>query len=67
MRQSYRTDLSDEQWELLEDLVSVAKPGGRPRRVDIREIVNAIVLSCDWRNGLASTTPRLSEMEIGAR
>jgi putative transposase len=42
MRQSYRSDLSDEQWELLESLIPPAKPGGRPRRVDIREVVNAI-------------------------
>jgi transposase len=42
MRQSYRTDLSDEQWELLEDMIPPAKPGGRPRSVDIREVVNAI-------------------------
>jgi transposase len=26
MRQSYRTDLSDEQWELLEDMIPPAKP-----------------------------------------
>lgn len=42
MRQSYRTDLSDEQWELLEELIPKAKSGGRPRRVDMREVINAI-------------------------
>lgn len=42
MRQSYRTDLSDEQWELLEGLIPKAKSGGRPRRVDMREVINAI-------------------------
>ncbi|MBA2749794.1 MAG: IS5 family transposase [Tatlockia sp.] len=42
MRQSYRTDLSDEQWELLEELIPKAKAGGRPRQVDIREVINAI-------------------------
>lgn len=42
MRQSYRTDLSDEQWELLEKLIPKAKSGGRPRSVDIREVINAI-------------------------
>lgn len=42
MRQSYRTDLSDEQRELLEKLILKAKTGGRPRSVDIREVVNAI-------------------------
>jgi putative transposase len=43
MRQSYRSDLTDEQWEILEELIPPAKPGGRPRSVDIREVVNAIV------------------------
>ena len=42
MRQSYRTDLSDEQWELLEKLIPKAKTGGRPRSVNIREVINAI-------------------------
>lgn len=42
MRQSYRTDLSDEQWKLLEKLISKAKTGGRPRSVDSREVINAI-------------------------
>lgn len=42
MRQSYRTDLSDEQWELLKELIPKAKSGGRPRQVDMREVINAI-------------------------
>jgi putative transposase len=50
---SYPTDMTDEQWELLFPLLPCAKPGGRPRRVDIRAIVNAIfysvVAGCAWR------------------
>jgi putative transposase len=42
MRQSYRTDLSDELWNLIEDLIPPAKSGGRRHSVDIREVVNAI-------------------------
>jgi transposase len=42
MTLSYRTDLSDEQWELLSVLIPPAKPGGRPRTVDMRGVVNAI-------------------------
>ena len=41
-RQPYPTDLSDTQWCLLKPLVPPAKPGGRPRKVDMREIVNGI-------------------------
>lgn len=42
MRQSYRTDLSDEQRELLEKLMPTAKTGGRPGSVEIAEVINAI-------------------------
>jgi putative transposase len=36
-RSPYATDLSDEQWEILEPLVPRAKPGGRPRAHQTRE------------------------------
>ena len=52
-RKSYLTDLTNEQWDLLKEFIPAAKPGGRPRKVDPREIVNAIfyILSagCPWR------------------
>jgi transposase len=41
-RQRYPTDLTDDEWRVLEPLIPPAKPGGRPRSVDPREIVNAI-------------------------
>ena len=53
MTLSYPTDLSDEQWDLLLPLLPAAKPGGRPRSVELRVIVNAIfyrvVAGCAWR------------------
>jgi putative transposase len=42
-RTPYPTDLTDAQWALLAPLLPPAKPGGRPRSVDLREIVNAIL------------------------
>lgn len=42
VRQQYPTDLTDRQWSVLQPLLSAAKPGGRPRSVDLREIPNAI-------------------------
>jgi putative transposase len=52
MSQSYRTDLTDEQWELLQKLIPPAKTGGRPRTVDMRAVINAIfyvlVAGCAW-------------------
>jgi putative transposase len=52
-RKAYSSDLTDEQWELIEPLLPTAKPGGRPRKTDIREVVNAIFYllrtGCAWR------------------
>ncbi len=52
-RKSYPTDLTDDEWRVLEPLIPPAKPGGRPRSVDTREIVNAIRYllraGCAWR------------------
>jgi transposase len=49
----YPSDLTDEEWALIEPLIPPAKRGGNKRRVDIREVVNGImyVLStgCQWR------------------
>jgi putative transposase len=51
-RKAYSTDLSDEQWELIELVIPPSKPGGRPREVDMREIVNAMFYlvrsGCQW-------------------
>jgi putative transposase len=52
-RLPYSTDLTDAQWQLIEPLLPAAKPGGRPRTVDLREVVNAILYllrtGCQWR------------------
>jgi len=52
-RTMYPSDLSDAQWEVIAPLVPPAKPGGRPRSVDMREILNAILYvlrsGCAWR------------------
>ena len=42
-RRRYPSDLTDRQWAVLAPLVPAAKPGGRPRAVDVREVVNAIL------------------------
>lgn len=52
VRRAYRTDLTDEQWTVLEPLIPPAKPGGRGREVDMREVVNTILYQnrtgCQW-------------------
>ena len=48
----YPSDLTDEQWALVEPLVPVY-PGGRPRKTSMREVLNAIFYivrtGCQWR------------------
>lgn len=51
-RKPYPTDLTDAQWELMETVLPPAKPGGRPRAVNMREVVNAMLYQertgCQW-------------------
>jgi putative transposase len=35
-RKPYPSDLTDEQWELMQIVIPEAKPGGRPRSADMR-------------------------------
>ena len=42
-RQLYPTDLSDSQWDYIKELIPPAKTGGRPRSLDMRMVVNAIL------------------------
>lgn len=53
IRVKYNTDLSDEDWDAVEGFIPLAQEGGRPRSVDIREILNAIFYilraGCAWR------------------
>ena len=52
-RRSYSTDLSEEEWAILQPLVPQAKPGGRPRTHQRRELLDAIFYvvrsGCAWR------------------
>src|SRR5580692_6495610 len=51
-RKPYDTDLTDEQWQILEPLLPVRKLRGRPP-ADLREVVNALLYilrtGCPWR------------------
>ena len=52
-RIAYPTDLTDAQWRIIEKRIPAVKPGGRPRSVDVREVVNGILYlvrtGCSWR------------------
>ena len=53
-RKAYPSDLTDEQWSLLEPLLPPDRTDriGRPREVDLRQVVNAILFinrsGCQW-------------------
>ena len=53
-RQAYPSDLTNEQWSLLEPLLPPERTDGlgRPREADLREVVNAILFinrsGCQW-------------------
>jgi putative transposase len=51
--QTYATDLTDRQWDCISPLIPPAKPGGRPRSLDMRAVLNAmlyvVVTGCQWR------------------
>ena len=53
MSQTYPSDLTDAQWAIIQPLVPPDRSGGRPRRVDIRRVVNAVLYvsraGCQWR------------------
>jgi putative transposase len=52
MRKPYPSDLTDEQWQVIEPMLPAAKPGGRPRTVNLREVVNTLFYQartgCQW-------------------
>ena len=52
-RTLYPSDLTDDQWRLVEPMIPPAKPGGRPREAQMREVVDGILYlnrtGCQWR------------------
>jgi putative transposase len=51
-RKPYKTDLTDREWQLIEPHLPPARPGGREREVNLREVVNTIrylnKTGCQW-------------------
>jgi putative transposase len=52
-RKPYPSDLNDAEWQIIKPLIPPAKPGGRPRSTDMREVLNGIFYElrsgCAWR------------------
>jgi putative transposase len=51
-RKPYPPELTDEQWAIWQPLLPPATPGGRPRAVDRREVINTLLYlnrtGCQW-------------------
>ncbi len=51
--QHYPSDVTDEQWTLIEPHLPAVRPGGRPRKTDMRDVLNAVFsilrTGCQWR------------------
>jgi putative transposase len=51
--QTYPTDLTNRQWDYIKDLIPAAKAGGRPRSIEMRQLINAILYivmtGAQWR------------------
>lgn len=62
----YPSDLTNEEWSILEPMVPPALPGGRPRTADMREVINAILYigstGCQWR-ALPSDFPPMTTVQ----
>jgi transposase len=52
-RKAYPSDVTDAEWQIIEPLLPEAQGIGRPREVDLREIINGIFYvlreGCSWR------------------
>jgi transposase len=63
----YDSDLTDAEWALVAPLIRPAKRGGRPRTVDVREVLNAIFYvlwtGCQWKALPKDLPPRSTVWE----
>lgn len=67
----YPSDVTDEEWAVLEPLIPPAKRGGNKRTVNIREVINGVmyILSagCQWRAIPKDLPPRSTVHEYLVR
>ncbi len=63
----YKSDLTEAEWALVAPLIRPAKRGGRPRTVNVREVLNAIFYvlwtGCQWKALPKDLPPRSTVWE----
>ena len=65
-RKAYPSDLTDEQWAIVEPLIPPAKQhqrGGHPRTVDMREVLNTILYLNRMRLSMGYAPARFAAQE----
>lgn len=71
MDKVYGTDLTDEQWAVIEPLLPPSKHGGRPRTADLRLVLNTIFYltktGCQWAMLPKDLAPRSTAHDYFAR
>jgi transposase len=67
----YASDLTDGEWRVVAALLPVPKRNGRPRHVELREIVNGILYvletGCLWNDLPSSFPPKSTTYDYFAR
>src|SRR5271166_1627763 len=64
----YPSDITDAQWALIEPHIPPVHPGGRPRKTDVRDVLDAILYilrtGCQWRYYPGNQDPHKSLQPI---
>ena len=70
-KRRYPTDLTDDEWALIERLIPPAKRGGNKRTVNMREVVNGLMYilgtGCQWAATPKDLAPRSTVHDYFAR
>src|SRR5580700_11418615 len=69
----YASDLTDEEWALVAPMIPPARRGGRPRDVNMREVINGLLYllwtGCQWQALPKDLPPKstVHHYSLGAR
>jgi transposase len=58
--EGYPSDVSDEEWAIIEPMIPPARTGGRKRETNMREVFNAISLCRSHGLSVAAAAERFS-------
>jgi transposase len=63
----YASDLTDEEWALVAPMIPPARRGGRPRDVNMREVINGLLYllwtGCQWHHSPRDDPPHAAPVD----